>query len=222
MSEQVEMGDDVERGGRGATALPNGATEECGGRGATALPARKVIDHRGPLSIDLAGAWYFVTICAEGHRPWLMTKGRAVAPRPPHGDDDGRAVAPRPPQFDEIATVILREARENHLRRIWRLALFLVMPDHLHMIVHVPEIGGRGATALPMVAANFKHLLSARYGIGFQRDFFDTRIRDEVHYAEKWNYICKNPVERGLVATPRDWPHCIAFDRTTGEERMHR
>ena len=38
-------------------------------------PIRKRLDHRGPLSIDEAGAWYFVTICAEGHREWVMRVG---------------------------------------------------------------------------------------------------------------------------------------------------
>ena len=37
-------------------------------------PVRKRLDHRGPLSIDVSGAWYFITICAEGHKPWVATK----------------------------------------------------------------------------------------------------------------------------------------------------
>ena len=51
----------------------NGTWMMCG-RGATALPVRKRLDHRGPLSIDVSGAWYFITICAEGHKPWVATK----------------------------------------------------------------------------------------------------------------------------------------------------
>jgi len=27
-------------------------------------PCRKSLDHRGPLSIGVAGAWYSITICA--------------------------------------------------------------------------------------------------------------------------------------------------------------
>ena len=55
--------------------------------------------------------------------------------------------------------------------------------------------GGRGATALPRVIENFKHLLSSRYGLRFQRDFFDTRLRDDAHFAEKYNYILGNRVK---------------------------
>ena len=85
-----------------------------------------------------------------------------------------------------------------------------VMPDHLHFIVN---IGGRGATALPRVIANFKHLLSVRYGLRFQRDFFDTRLRDDAHFAEEYDYILGNPVRKGLCAAPADWPYSIAFTR---------
>ncbi|MBP5225760.1 MAG: hypothetical protein J6336_00070, partial [Kiritimatiellae bacterium] len=122
--------------------------------------------------------------------------------------------APRPPKtrFELVASLILHEAHENHVRGIWGLALFLVMPDHLHFIVQIPS-GGRGATALPRVIANFKHLLSARYGIRFQRDFFDTRLRDDAHFAEKCEYVLGNPVRKGLCVTPEEWPHSIAFSR---------
>ena len=104
--------------------------------------------------------------------------------------------------------------------------MFLVMPDHLHFIVNIGgrgvtalpgnESGGRGATALPKVIANFKHLLSARYGLRFQRDFFDTRLRDDAHFAEEYDYILGNPVRKGLCATPEEWPHSIAFSRADG------
>jgi hypothetical protein len=39
--------------------------------GSSPMPSRKRLDHRGPLSIDISSAWYFITICAEGHRPWM-------------------------------------------------------------------------------------------------------------------------------------------------------
>ena len=188
----------------------------CGGLGQTALPGRKRMDHRGPLSIAVTGAWYFITICAEGHLPWQIDAEKL--------NGDGRAVCPKPP-LSVIAPLILREARENHRRGIWKLALMLVMPDHLHFIAHIclnAGGGGLGQTALPHVVAQFKRLLSRRYGLRFQRDFWDTRLRDDAHYAEKFRYVCNNPVRRGLCAAAREWPHVIAFDRTSGEERPHR
>ena len=120
--------------GRVAPTRRNGDIT-CGGLGQTALPGRKRMDHRGPLSIDVTGAWYFITICAEGHLPWQIDAEKL--------NGDGRAVCPKPP-LSVIAPLILREARENHRRGIWKLALMLVMPDHLHFIAHICLNAGGG------------------------------------------------------------------------------
>ena len=120
--------------------------------------------------------------------------------------------------FEEFATLLLDEARFMHNAGKWFLSLMLVMPDHLHLIVHGPP-GGR---PLPLVIGDFKRYLTSHFGIRFQRDFFDTRIRDDAHYAEKFRYICNNPVRKGLCVTARNWRHVIAFDRNTGMERQHR
>lgn len=50
------------------------------------MPVRKLFNYRGPLSIDVSSAWYFIRICDDGHAPWIADEvkvGRAVAPRSP-------------------------------------------------------------------------------------------------------------------------------------------
>ena len=178
----------------------------------SAQPTRRQLNHRGPLSVDVSSAWYFITICAEGHQPWTV----GGAPRAPR-DATCRVVS-----LADAANMILTEAREYHARGRWRLALMLVMPDHLHFIVHGSDGGAHGVRPLPRMVGDFKRLLAVRYGLRFQRDFWDTRLRDEAHFAEKFTYICNNPVRRGLCRGAREWPHVIAFDRVTGEERQHK
>ena len=63
------------------------------------------------------------------------------------------------------------------------------------------------------VIADLKRWLSTKYDILFQRDFFDTRLRDDAHFVEKYNYVLGNPIRKGLCATPSDWPYSIAFSR---------
>jgi REP element-mobilizing transposase RayT len=85
--------------------------------------------------------------------------------------------------------------------------------------------GGMGScrpTELERVIRDFKRSVSRLFGIRFQRDFWDTRLRDDAHYAEKFRYICNNPVRKGLCATARDWRHVIAFNRETGDELAHK
>ena len=177
----------------------------------TALPMRNRLDHRGPLSIDVSGAWYFITICAAER----VHYGRAVSMKPP------------PTPFMNHADEILEAARFRHANGKWILALFLIMPDHIHLIVHFPSVSAVSSKppyrhGMEYVIGDFKRWLSSKCELRFQRDFWDTRLRDLSHYDAKFRYICGNPVRKGLCATPRDWPYVIAFDRVTGEERPHR
>ena len=136
---------------------------------------------------------------------------------------------------------ILVAARFRHVNGVWFLALFLVMPDHIHLIAKFPMgaaavssrppyRGGSAAVSskppyrggMERAIADFKRWLATKFGLGFQRGFWDTRLRDEAQFAEKFAYICNNPVRKGLCQVAREWPHVIAFDRVTGEERPHR
>ena len=148
------------------------------------------MDHRGPIRIDVSDAIYFITIAASERGGTTMT---------------------------DRAAAILDSARHYQQSGKWFLHLLLVMPDHVHLLVHVPE-----GKSLADVISEWKHYLARTVGLSFQRDFFDTRIRDRAHFAEKWEYICRNPVTRGLTATPREWPHSLAFDPDTNAERPHR
>ncbi len=174
-----------------------------GHAGHVTLPVRKRLNHRGLLSIDVSTAWYFITICAEEHAPWVGSR------------------VPRDRDFATIADSILSAARWYHEHGKWRLALFLVMPDHLHFIAQFPSTCGHaGRVTLPMVSIiqQFKSYLVRTFGLHFQRDFFDTRLRDDAHFAEEYDYILGNPVRKGLCATPEEWPYSITFNRADGAE----
>ena len=187
--------------------------------GTSAMPSRKRLDHRGPLSIDIEAAWYFITICASER----VQYGRVAVPSATACVSDGGGTPSLPGVLMPIANEILECARQYHARGKWKLSLFLVMPDHLHFIVHIPAgADGGGTPSLPHVIQHWKHYVSEHCGVHFQKDFWDTRLRDDAHYAEKFRYICNNPVRKGLCATARDWRHVIAFNRETGDELAHK
>ena len=85
-----------------------------GHAGRVTQSARKRLNHRGPLSIDVSSAWYFITICADGHAPWVgsrVPRDRADTPSAscdcpqPIGSRrrDGRAVSTKPPLVELLA-----------------------------------------------------------------------------------------------------------------------
>lgn len=154
------------------------------------LPIRKRLNHHGPSGINSADAIYFITIAAAERNTNILL---------------------------DRADEILSSARFYQTTGKWFLYLFLIMPDHIHMLVHIPP-----ERELADVIGHWKSFLTAQRDVRLQSNFFDTRIRNPEHFAEKWKYICQNPVARGLVATPREWPYVIAFDPKTGSERPHR
>ena len=54
---------------------------------------------------------------------------------------------------------------------------------------------------------DFKKYTARKLGIGWQRDFFDHRLRREEAEREKADYILRNPERAGLVEDWQQWPH---------------
>ena len=83
-------------------------------------------------------------------------------------------------------------------------------PDHVHLFA-CPE-----HNALPL--AGWMQLWKAivakqinrawqRSGTVWQADYFDRYLRSLRDYTAKWDYVALNPVRKGLVANPEEWPY---------------
>ena len=103
------------------------------------------------------------------------------------------------------------EFREE--KGLWFCYLTLLMPDHLHMLVHFPEaIAGASdthATAKPLrkIVSEWKGWVAKQLQIHWQDDFFEHRLRSDESRSEKARYILENPVRAGLVQRVEDWPY---------------
>ena len=97
--------------------------------------------------------------------------------------------------------ILLSAEKYHHLHR-WHCSLILLMPDHLHALIQVPE-----RCKLTHVIASWKGYLARNLNILWHRGFFDHRIRRSESLNEKWNYIEMNPVRAGFVTQPKDWPY---------------
>lgn len=94
----------------------------------------------------------------------------------------------------------------------WWPSLILLMPDHLHGLVTMAP-----GQDLRKAISDWKRYTARFAGIGWQRDFFDHRIRHDESLSEKWDYIVRNPVHAGLVATPEAWPYVWTGEELVGE-----
>jgi len=109
---------------------------------------------------------------------------------------------------DTTAAVLEDTARIYHERTRWNLNLLLLMPDHLHAL-----IGVDGKTSLAQLIRGYKRITAKIAGIKWQRNFFDHRLRHDESFAEKFAYICQNPVRAGLISTEHDWPYAFIPDQ---------
>jgi putative transposase len=92
------------------------------------------------------------------------------------------------------------------MRERYRFAVigYVVMPEHVHLLVSEPEIANP-STVVQTVKLGFTGR-SGLQGQVWQRRFYDFNVWSQRKEIEKLRYMHRNPVIRGLVGEPDQWP----------------
>jgi REP-associated tyrosine transposase len=105
---------------------------------------------------------------------------------------------------------VLAQIRSRHT---FSLIGYVVMPEHVHLLFTEPNRGDPSRTLQVLKQRASRNLLpkhrdgDARAEQHFwQRRFYDFNVWSGKKITEKLNYMHLNPVTRGLVVHPRDWP----------------
>jgi REP element-mobilizing transposase RayT len=93
---------------------------------------------------------------------------------------------------------------------------FCVMSNHVHWVFRVFEKDKNGEPvylqdilySVKRFSASRINVLENRKGPLWQKESFDTTIRDEKHLVRAIEYTLNNPVSAGLVKEWKDWPGC--------------
>ncbi len=90
---------------------------------------------------------------------------------------------------------------------------FVVMPDHVHLLMTVD-----GDTtiekAMQLIKGRFSYRLKHEFqyaGEVWQRGFSETRADNEGSILRYREYIAQNPVKAGLVDSPGEYPFCYSY-----------
>ena len=102
-----------------------------------------------------------------------------------------------------MAENILKSVKFGHERGDWFVHLFLLMPDHLHMIATFPD----RQASMTKTISDWKRLIARRHGINWQKAYFDHRLRYADAIIEKAAYIRMNPVRAKLCKDCESWPY---------------
>ena len=105
---------------------------------------------------------------------------------------------------DDMPQKIFDSVQFYHDSHRWWPEIFLLMPDHLHALISFSWDQKKGINT---VLSSWKRFIARKYGIEWQIDYFDHRIRNESDHEDKWDYIRQNPVRKGLVESYNLWPH---------------
>lgn len=94
---------------------------------------------------------------------------------------------------------------------------YVLIPDHVHVFVRIRrdmklrrwESGLKQCLGKTLMQLGHKPTATPQTKLKsfWQPGFFDHLLRHNESYAEKWDYVWRNPVRAGLVAKPEDWPY---------------
>jgi REP element-mobilizing transposase RayT len=94
----------------------------------------------------------------------------------------------------------------------WLVGRYVIMPEHIHYFATPGDLPVPFENWVRYWKSQFTQRHRQTYGDGhathWQANDWDTRIRNATVYEEKWEYVRMNPVRRGLVASPEEWPYC--------------
>jgi len=116
-------------------------------------------------------------------------------------------------QTERSAMLLIDVLRSLVMERKFKLHDFVVMPDHLHLLMTV-EDDMTIEKAMQLVKGRFSHRLSHEYGHKgevWQRGFSEVQVLKSESFAQHRAYIAMNPVKAGLVDSPEKYPYCFQF-----------
>ena len=109
---------------------------------------------------------------------------------------------------------LFEEALERtRLRYGFFVVVYVVMPEHVHLLVSEPETG---LLADALKALKLSVSLRSSERRFWSPRYYDFNVFTEKKRIEKLKYIHRNPVTRGLVEAPEDWVWSSFLHYATG------
>ncbi|WP_187143142.1 REP-associated tyrosine transposase [Terriglobus albidus] len=90
----------------------------------------------------------------------------------------------------------------DHYRENYFLHAYVVMPDHIHLLLTPTQITLE--RTMQLIKGGFSHRFHSSQPV-WQRGFTDHRIRNEEEYAMRLQYIAQNPVRARLCPTAEEY-----------------
>jgi putative transposase len=110
-------------------------------------------------------------------------------------------------QVREIAEIVVSKILEHRERGNYLLHEFVLMPDHLHLIL-TPNVTVSLEKAIQLIKGGSSHEIHRARGNNmpiWQSGFHESRVVNWADFKKKADYIRFNSVAAKLVGVPKDW-----------------
>lgn len=97
------------------------------------------------------------------------------------------------------------------------IAGYVLMPEHVHLLVGEPKVSILSVALQVLKQETSKKVKQPGMARFWQRRYYDFNVWTGKKRVEKLRYIHRNPVRRGLVEKPEDWPWSSFRHYATGE-----
>lgn len=125
----------------------------------------------------------------------------------------------------EALRMAVRKVRAKHP---FEIHAWVVLPDHLHCVISLPDGDTDYATRWRLIKSAFSMAVEREGWLSasrikrrergiWQRRYWEHLIRDEQDLAAHMDYVHINPVKHGLVTRVADWPYST-FHRLVEQE----
>jgi putative transposase len=106
---------------------------------------------------------------------------------------------------DHARTTFLKILEQTRRRHQFYLFGYVLMPEHVHILLSEPKLQPLSNTFRTLKGETSKLLKDNRPQF-WQRRYHDFNVLTHPKFSEKLRYLHRNPVERGLVTNPEDYP----------------
>jgi len=137
----------------------------------------------------------------EGHNHFLTF---SCYQRLPHLDGNGSC------------TIFLQTLERLRRKHHFYLFAYVLMPEHVHLLLSEPR-SQQLDNVIRVLKGQTSKLLKGGRPKFWQARYYDFNVFTHTKFTEKLRYIHRNPVTRGLVAKPEDYPWSSFRHWSTGE-----
>ncbi len=116
-------------------------------------------------------------------------------------------------QTERNAGLLIEVLRSLVAERAFELHDFVIMPDHVHVLLTVYE-AMTVEKAMQLIKGRFSYRLKKEFGLQgevWQRGFSEVQVMNRDNFETHRRYIAENPLKAGLVDSAEIYPFCYGY-----------